>query len=392
MSHQLAAQSAFSFVDAELELHDTVSRSCGLTNFGNGEYREGLRLLLESLDAEADLSAEGVQRAWELIVGVLRARVHAEEGWRQFPQVTSSRVTRPIVITGLPRTGSTALHRLLSVDTQLQGLTRWLHETPMKRPPDGAEAELAAYKECATRTDAFFSAVPAMRRAHDRHPAELDECVDVLVQNFVSDRFGTMIHVPSYDEWFFSHSQHSSYRRYAAVLRLIGAGAPQRRWLLKDPRHLDQLEELLDVFPDAVIVQTHRDPIVAMTSACSLISMSRRMHEGPDARTEFVGQRTCWFWGRALERGEKVRQERKLNVLDVEHGDFVREPLRTVQAIYDFCGLGLSKDVEARMRDWLAKNPTMKHGRHEYRLEGYGISEEDIRARFAKYRSERGYA
>ena len=168
-------------------------------------------------------------------MGTLTARLHTEKGWRERPDCRTIPIRRPLVITGIPRTGTTALHKLLSMDPQFQGLEHWLTETPMVRPAKETWASNPAYQASVAGLEAYFKIMPEMRKAHEMVAGEVEECLEVLRQSFLTNRFGAGIYLPSYDDWFFRQDERESYRRYADVLRLIGADEPEKRWLLKNP-------------------------------------------------------------------------------------------------------------------------------------------------------------
>jgi hypothetical protein len=173
-------------------------------------------------------------------------------------------------------------------------------------------------------------------------------------------------------------------------LRLIGANEPDTRWLLKNPGHIAQMECLLEVFPDALIVQTHRDPVQAVPSLCSTLHMARRMFEGDDARPEAIGPRECAYWGDAINRTERLRAMRRDRFFDVDHRVFHGDPLGTVRKIYAHFGLTLREPVIAGMQRWIAESPTSKHGEHRYKASSYGVSEQQIRKEFADYSAKYG--
>jgi Sulfotransferase family len=375
------------FEDLQDELHRAAVEATGLEDFGDPAYRTGLRVLLRAFDTDPQLTEIGRQFAYGTVLGTLTARLHTQHGWSQHREILQHRLEKPLVITGIPRTGTTALHKLLSMDPQFQGLERWLTETPMIRPPRERWESLPAYRATVANLEAFFAAMPEMRKAHDMVADEPDECLEVLRQSFVSNRFSSSAYLPSYDEWFFAQSEANSYRRYADVLRLVGAAEPNKRWLLKNPGHIAQIEALFDVLPDACVIQTHRDPVKAIPSLCSTLYMARRMFEGEATRAETIGARECRYWHQALTRTAGARRSREKQFFDVDHRDFVADPMGTVRSIYDYFGLELSAIAQERMQVWIAARPTSKHGEHRYRLEDFGITAPQVRDTFADYRS-----
>jgi hypothetical protein len=174
------------------------------------------------------------------------------------------------------------------------------------------------------------------------------------------------------------------------VLKLIGAAEPEKYWLLKNPGHIAQLQALFEVFPDACIVQTHRDPVKALPSLCSTLLMSLRMYEGEAVRAELIGPRECDYWGAAVEAAQLERERHPRQFFDVHHGSIYADPLGTVRAIYDHFDLTLGETAAARMQGWITENPPGKHGEHRYDIGSFGISAEAVRCRFAGYMSRHG--
>ena len=357
----------------------------GLDDFGPHDYLPGLRQLLSAMDAELQCTEVGRQFAMGTIVGTLAARLHTEHGWKQRPDCRGIEIRKPIVITGIPRTGTTALHKLLSMDPQFQGLERWLTEAPQARPPRATWASNPCFKATVANLESFFAAMPEMRKAHDMVADEVDECLEVTRQDFVSNRYGSSMHVPSYDRWWRQQSELPSYRRYVDVLRLVGANEPGQRWLLKNPGHVAEIDCLLEVLPDACVIQTHRDPVKAIPSLCSTLTMARRMFEGDATRPEIIGPREIEYWAQAMEKTARARAQRPGQFHDVDHREFHRDPMKVVRGIYDRFDLSLSDEAASRMQRWIADSPTSRHGEHRYDVADYGITAEQIRERFDDY-------
>jgi Sulfotransferase family len=371
---------------AEQQLHAAATQmSGGLTDFGPQDYLPGLRVLLDSMLRDMQFSEIGRQFGMGSIAGTLAARLHTQNSWKQRPDYRKVEIRRPLVITGIPRTGTTALHKLLSMDPQFQGLEHWLTEAPQPRPPREAWAAHPAFQASVAGLDTFFRIMPEMRLAHDIVADEVDECLEVLRQDFVSNRFASGMHVPSYERWFRAQDEAPSYRRFVDVLRLVGVDAPGQRWLLKNPGHVAQMDCLLAVLPDACVIQTHRDPVRAIPSLCSTLHMARRMFEGDAARADVIGAREVDYWSEAMAATARVRAARGHQFHDVHHRDFHREPMAVVRGIYERFDLTLSDETARRMQGWIDASPTTRHGEHRYRIEDYGITVDQVRARFADY-------
>lgn len=374
------------FGDMEAQLHEMATAMAGgLTDFGPVDYQRGLKELLAAMDAELRCTEIGRMFAIGTVASTLAGRLHAEQGWRQRPESRLSAIRRPIIITGIPRTGTTALHKLLSMDPQFQGVERWLTEAPQPRPPRADWASNRWFQMTVAGLEQFYAAMPEMRKAHDMVADEVDECLEILRQDFVSNRFGSSMHVPAYDRWWRAQSELPSYRRYVDVLRLIGTDEPEKRWLLKNPGHVAQLDCLLEVMPDACIIQTHRRPDVAIPSLCSTLHMARRMFEGDAARADLLGPREIEYWSWAMEKTALVRARKSDQFHDVDHREFHRDPMAVLRRIYERFDLHLSNEAASRMQQWIAASPTTKHGEHLYDIADYGISRDDVNVAFAAY-------
>jgi hypothetical protein len=380
----VAVTASKNFADSVATLHQNATAAIGLADFGT-DYLEGLTRLLQAFDTEAPFTPEGREFARGAVVGTLISRLYTQQGWRENPKYRDTRICRPLVIIGIPRTGTTALHRLLAMDHQFQGLDRWLATSPMVRPPRDTWAHHPRYQAEVANLTLFYGVMPQMRAAHEMAADEVDECYEVLKQNFIHNTFASMFQIPGYDEWMLAQDQRPNYRRYADVLRLIGSADAGKPWLLKNPCHFWHLDLLFEVFPDACIVQTHRDPVKAIPSVCSVLHMTRRISSGEATDPTLIGPRELNVSGNGIDRVMRVRQRHKDQVIDVLHRDFHANPMHTVQQIYERFGFKLTAATEARMNAWISSNPLGKHGEHRYDLGQFGINEQAIRGRFKEY-------
>jgi hypothetical protein len=377
-------------VDLEADLHEAATGQTGLVDFGDPGYRHALRVLLEAFDIDLKLTDTGSRFAYDtFLVPTLIARLHTQTGWVEHPEVLAIPIHRPLVIIGFPRTGTTALHRLLSVDPQFQGLEHWLAQTPMMRPSRETWETHPAYLASVAKCEMLNAIIPELRSAHDTLAFEVEECGALLRQSFMYDGFSHLL--PTYDKWFLAQSKRESYRRYADVLRLIGGNEPNRRWLLKDPNHIAQIDTLMDVFPDACLIQTHRDPRKVVPSLCSLVHMWQRALEGEASCASLLGPRECAYLHKTLDRIQAVRRKSPSQFFDVDHRRFLANPLGTVRDIYEYFGLDLSAHSEQLMREWVAATPPTRHGGHRYTNDPYGITDSQICATFAEYRAQQHF-
>ncbi|QTH22604.1 sulfotransferase [Rhizorhabdus wittichii] len=363
----------------------------GLSDFGDPGFREGLDRLLSDIRA-LDL-AEGFARATAFRIGqFLDARALAVDGLRRHDEVLATPVRRPLIIAGLVRSGTTALHQLLSLDPQFQGPEHWLTVAPKPRPPRDRWQDDPHYRAVADSIAAFVASAPEMLDDHMMSADGIEESLFILATGFASNMWPSMWPVPRYDLWYRDRDDRDSYRWLADVLRLIGKG-DDRRWLLKNPTDLFSLGEVLDVFPDAMIVQTHRDPVEAMPSICNLILAAQRVFSGDRADPVAIGGREAEMWAVALDRAERVRAGSANRFFDIEFRDFTRDQLGTVKRLYDHFGLTLDASTEAAMQAWLDAHPRRAAAAGpRYRPEDFGLTADGLRERFADYRARRGYA
>ncbi|MDQ0382427.1 sulfotransferase family protein [Amycolatopsis thermophila] len=366
------------------DLHDSATRFCGLSDFGGDEYREGLAVLLESYARDAGLTPFGNKIKRAFLRQALVARLLSEDAWKRFPEYADVPVERPIFVTGLPRTGTTALHRLLTADPAHQGLEAWLAEVPQPRPP----------RETWTGNPVFQGIQAGYERHHVEHPEflgvhhssaeQVEECWQLLRQSAKSVSYECLAHVPTYSQWLAAQDWTDAYARHRRNLQLIGLPDAGKRWVLKNPSHLFALDALLEVYPDALVIQTHRAPETIIASVCSLNQQASAgwstIFHGP-----VVGRTQLDLWSRGAATFERERAKHDpARFYDVDYGEFVADPLGVVGKVYDHFGLSLTAEAESAMRAVYTESTTGA-GRpsHRYTLEEFGLTAEEVRERFA---------
>jgi hypothetical protein len=368
-------------------LHELVAREVGSTDFGGDDYLPGLKVLLQSMDYDPHFSERGRRFAWGLVVGTLRGRAHAIKSMTENPRFDAHSISAPVVITGVPRTGTTALHRLMAVDRRFQGLQTWLLDSPMPRPPIETWANYPEFQKSVAVIEAQYAAAPQQRAAHFLAAEEVHECCMLLRQSFVSNLWSCGWSAPTYDAWWQCQSEEQAYRHYYRCVQLIGCNEPQKRWLLKNPGHIDNLDLLFAVFPDAKVIQTHRDPGKALPSLVSvLMNLHPLMEEGrTQQRAEIMLTREVAKWSNAARKCDRVRQQHSGQVLDVIHADFHRQPMAVLERIYAFIGMDIPGDTRAAFAKRIEEKPELARGDHRYNIANYGMTEEEARAPFRDY-------
>src|SRR5579875_1326175 len=360
------------FADAEEVLHEAAAAQVGYDDFGEKDYLTGLRVLLKAIDTDLELSESGRERMFATVLRALSGRLYSQKGWAEHPECLRTEIRAPLVIVGLPRTGTTTLQKLMSLDPQFQGLEYWIAPNPMVRPPRQTWESNPLYRATVAALEAADREDPMSRLIHDVVAGEPDECLYMMLQRFVHNTFGASMATPNY-------------YRHRDNLKLIGFNDPNRRWLLRNISHLLYLDSLLEVFPDASIIFTHRDPVAVLPSVCSLIMIGRRAILGPKADPKQCGRREFELWKIGIDRALKVRDRNPERFLDVDFREFVNDTMGGVRAIYRHFGLKLDEPTERRMQSWLDAHAHTRPGFHKYTPEQYGLTAQEIRRKYADY-------
>lgn len=368
------------------ELHASATKLTGMDDFGTDEdnYREALGVLLDAYRSEADLTVLGSKMNRFFLRGALVARLLSESAWKQHPGYVDVPIERPIFVTGLPRTGTTVLHRLLGADPAHQGLHLWLAEFPQPRPPRDTWDSNPWYRQLDDLFNKAHAENPDYTGLHFMAAYELEECWQLLRQSLHSVSYETLAHIPSYAQWLARQDWTPSYRRHRRNLQLIGLNDVGKRWVLKNPSHLFALDALLATYPDALVIQTHRPVETIMASMCSLAQ-----HTASEWSTTFDGPRigadSMETWSRGLERFNTVRaQHDPAQFYDVDYRQLIDDPLGAVASVYRHFGLTLTDEARKAMEDSHAESQTgARAPKHRYSLADYGLTAEEVKERFA---------
>ncbi|MGX1810414.1 sulfotransferase family protein [Nocardia sp. NPDC055321] len=364
------------------DLHASATRVCGLEDFGGDDHLEGLGVLLESYQRDAGLTELGSKMSRYFLRGALVARALSEASWKANPAYADTPVQRPIFVTGLPRTGTTALHRLLAADPHHQALEMWLAELPQPRPPRETWSDNPIYQ----RIDAGFAQHrvenPDFMGLHYMSASDVEECWQLLRQTVKSISYETLAYLPTYSQWLRKQDWTDAYARHRKNLQLIGLG-DNRRWVLKNPSHLFALDALMAAYPDALIIQTHRDPVTIVGSACSLADHAARGWSDTFVG-DTIGETQLELWSRGLREFTTARARYNPDqFLDIEFDDLRADPMGTVDRIYTAFGLEFDEPARAAMTalDEESKSGDRKPA-HRYSLADYGLTEDRVRAEF----------
>ena len=370
------------------QLHDVVASEIGTRDFGAPDYLPGLRVLLQSMDYDPHFTAAGRRYAWGTVVGVLKGRAQAIKSMGENPGFDKHAVSSPVVITGIPRTGTTALHKLMAVDERFQGLQTWLLDAPMPRPAAERWADYPQFHKTAAILENRHRAAPDKRAAHNMVADEVDECCLIMRQTFISNLWNCGWSAASYDAWWQCQSEAPAYRYHHSCLQLIGSNEPEKRWLLKNPGHIANLNLLFAVYPDAKVIRTHRDPAKAVPSLCSLLMKLHPIMEDQSrygSRAHLMLARETAKWADAVRKSEQVAKARPGQIFDLRHDEFYREPLQAIDKIYAFIGMDLPETTRREMAGRIQDKPELANGVHRYDIADFGMTEDEVREQFGDY-------
>ncbi len=378
------------FAASEPALLEAARRATGLDDFGDASFREGLGVLLRAYDAESRLTPFGRFLVRQELVGILASRLSVVAAWRRDPAVLEAPIRRPVFVLGLPRSGTTALHFLLGQDPAHQVLEYWIAASPRPRPPRSQWEGEPAYRQARRALRFTYWLDPGLRAIHDLRADGPEECRHLLQQSFTDDTFDSNASIPGYSAWYARRDMRRSYAWHRDVLKLVQSGSPERRWVLKYPAHMKHLHVLLETYPDACVVQTHRDPAQVLPSLCSLVTNWRGIYEeGVDVPR--VARWQVGMWADRIEHALAVRsRDDPERYLDLHFREVVADPLGAVRRIYAHFGFVWSEAAERGMRAWAEANPPGRHGGHRYDARSFGLSPEALAERFADYRERFG--
>lgn len=368
------------------QLHEQAAGLVGLKDFGSDDgYLDGLNALIDAVEAEAELTEVGQQMFAQQLIGGLVGRLLAEKGFTDHPQCLAASIKKPIIVTGFTRSGTTALHKLLVSVPGTQGLDCWLTAFPMPRPPREIWDGIPAYQQTVTGLEQLYTLAPDMKKIHLIRADEPDECWRIFTHSFMTYSLLGFVWAPPYADWLLTVDRRKAYARYRKVMQLIGYQNAST-WVLKDPMHLPSIDLVLEQFPDACIVHTCREPVEVMPSVCSLMNTVTTPFQNNIDKHQY-GRRIfsdyAWQMERFMELRKKLDPGR---FLDVQYNDIVRDPVTVAKNIYRHFDIDIGAPGEQALQRWQQENTQHKFGKHEYRLEDFGLSQGVINERLANYR------
>ncbi len=366
------------------KLVETAVERAGADDFAGTAWREGLDRLVDALNREADLTEIGTAILGSRLEMLLTNRLRVVATVRAQPEIEDEEVEGPLVIIGLPRTGTTALSNLLAADPQIRSVRLWESSDPVP-PPEAAHQHDDPRIAAATEgLELMYKTFPRMRSLHFQSPTGPTECQDLLGMEFRTEHFDGMARVPSYVEWVVDCDMHSAYATHRRVLELLQWHCPPRLWHLKTPVHMLALDALVAAYPSAKFLWTHRDPAAVLGSVCSLIAYTRSWASDRDDAEE-LGRDQLGLWAEAIRRALDFRgRVGEASFADLTHSDLQNRPVEAIAAAYEQLGLDFGPG-RTSVESWARAHPPGAHGGHEFALGDFGLDADQVRARFTGY-------
>lgn len=371
-----------------------AKKETGLASFGDEAFMEPMRILLNSLETEADLNPVGRFLNRVNILRLLKHRLYAAELIKQHPEILERKMPTPIVIAGLARSGTTRLHRLLASDDRFLHMKAWESVNPVPYPESFSARDAGKVDPRISSIEQGLKAVlymsPQIAAVHPLGAHEIEEEIGLIQHGFSSQIFEVQARMPTFSEWLMTNQQHAAYEYMVLLMKIISwyrDDPEDKPWILKTPQHMQDLDSLMHVFPDAKVIFPHRDPVKCVGSACSM-AWNAIVRDSSSITAEWVGQE--WFnkTERMLKKTIRVRDEMvpKNNQYDVQYADIGSNWLNPVEGIYQFLEMPLLEKTKMSMQAWLDSNEQHKHGAHKYKLTDFGLNNDEVDQKMMFYR------
>ena len=367
---------------------DEAAKRVGLSDFGPDDFRERLAVWCQAVDEDAELGAMGKVRFFGDMVRYAANRLRFHDLLKRHPEILEVEIQKPIIIAGLPRSGTTHLVNLIAADTRLRSLPYWESLEPIPDPSVtlGPKEQDPRYQKCASEYQMFGQVAPLLKNMHDMTPDHVHEEIELGALDFSTFLPEWLAVVPRWREYYYAHDQRPHYAYMKNVLKALQWMRGPNRWILKSPQHLEQLGPLIETFPDATVAITHRDPVSVVASAITMLTYGDRMR-----RTKVDPPAVAAYWSDRVEQLLRacVRDRDLLPAsqsIDVLFHEFMSDDIAMVERIYKVAGLVMSNEARAELDQYMADNPRGKHGRILYDLRGdFGVDPDELRKRFDFY-------
>lgn len=359
-------------------LQQEAMKQSGLSDFGDPRYEEGLRVLVQSAEEDANLHPLGRIIYKSIITEKLVQRLKWVDAQKTNPEWFTQRIIPPLIITGFPRSGTTLLHCLLALDPSHRAIPTWEMAYPF--PSESKEARrIKVAKEVAF----LQKLAPELDSKQEIRIDNPDECIALMASSFISSTFWVCAPVYGYMEWYMTQDMARKYHEYKGYLQILQNVEPTKRLTLKTPIHSHAIDTLYQTIPNAMIIATHRDPVRVVSSLSSLISSFHRLVCTPDLPR--MGKMHLEFMSQFTLQSMQQRQNMPDVILDIYYPELLADPIQTVRNIYDHFALPWPDGHDERLQSYMKENRQGKHGRHTYSSQEFGLTDDEIRRQFTEY-------
>lgn len=371
-------------MSTSLDIKELLDEACsitGLDDFGTQKFQPGLEQILQTY--EDNLTDDGKKACRDRMLNLLMARLNIEDAWKRHPEILEEDVKAPMFLTGMPRTGTSALVNLLARDPASRPMKMWegLFPYPLEgMPPENEDPRYLGMKTAMEERNRD----PKMSKIHVTTADGPEECIHLTNHTFADVQFGVEGFMEPYATFFRQSERRPIYKYHHDLLRMLQWQRPGDRWLLKAPYHLWSLDILVDEYPDCSIMITHRNPLEVVGSYCSM--METIMPEREELNRNDLGQRVFTYLVDQVELSMEVRKTINSDrILDIQFHQFLSTPMKTVDQIYGHFKLPMPDSTRQEFLNYIEEHPAGKHGKHDYKLTNYGLTEQQVLDRFAKY-------
>ena len=372
-------------------LMDIAVVRSGLKDFGPDQFIMPLSVLLKSMREEADLSSSGLKAQSERLINALISRLRKTDLIKSHPEVLDEDVRIAGVIVSLPRTGSTMLHRLLASSPKLTATKWWETIFPLPFPGDEPSDVSARVSAAESLVEKILSAASNFESIHPLSATAFDEELTLIEQSFMSNMPESMMYVPSYGEWLLEADQTHAYEELLDYLKILQWQFPERQkqqWILKSPHHLTSIQTVLKLFPDAVIINTHRDVSKVMPSWYSMVGSLTEADSDADSIKTKQAEHWSWRLEVTLREFLQVRRDSVERFVDIGYGELMADPVQVCRDIYDAIGCPFESEDKMAFVNHVNDNKRDKRPTHTYQIGEFGVSEKQIKDRFSFYTNE----
>jgi hypothetical protein len=360
----------------------------GLSDFGPDDFRERLEVQFDEMNADPERTGLGRMMMFGDCVRYASNRLRIRELLKQHPEILDIPIEKPVIVIGLPRSGTTNLVNLLAADSRFRSMPLWESYEPVpdpreENPVDGVDPR---WTRCQGQWEAMQAGAPFIAAMHPMNPDHVHEELELMTPDFTSYNLEWVARTPKWRDYFLAHDQTPHYAYMKTVLQIMQWYRPRERWVLKSPQHLEQIGPLMTTFPDATIVVTHRDPVAVVQSTITMLTYG--------ARTSYKTSNPEWYrdyWtdriGRLLDSSLRDRHLLPADrTVDVFFHEYMADEMGTLQRIYDMAGIEFTGEAKAEVAAYQAAHPRGKEGRVVYDLRGdFGVTPEEVRTRYTDY-------